>query len=53
MMANSVGACDNFVACGNSSVWNAEGTKIGHLDGPSEGMIIFDTKGKIAEMVVV
>lgn len=43
LMANAVGASDNFVAKGQTSIWNSRGDSVGQLDDISEGLLIFDT----------
>ncbi|KAB7732789.1 carbon-nitrogen hydrolase family protein [Rudanella paleaurantiibacter] len=48
LMANSVGPCDNFVAAGQSGVWNAEGTLLAQLDTTTEGILIYDTQSETA-----
>lgn len=44
LMANSVGACDDFVSVGRSSAWNSRGQFLGALDDARQGVIVFDTR---------
>lgn len=41
-MVNSVGYCSDFQSCGQSAVWNKNGTLIGKLN-KNEGLLFFDT----------
>ena len=43
LLSNSVGASDNFIAAGKSSIWNNEGSLLAQLDDANEGLLIFDT----------
>jgi predicted amidohydrolase len=44
LMANNIGPCDNFVAAGQSGVWDAQGTKLAQLDSTAEGLLIYNTQ---------
>ncbi|MCU0341323.1 MAG: carbon-nitrogen hydrolase family protein [Spirosomaceae bacterium] len=44
LMANCVGTCDDFVAAGQSAVWNQQGELIGQLNATEEGILILDTE---------
>lgn len=46
LMANSVGACDDFWSMGQSSVWNKEGLLIGQLGEAEEGLLIYDSSAE-------
>jgi len=49
LMANCVGPCDDFVAVGQSAVWNSNGELLTRLDNEHEGIALFDTlTGEIA-----
>ena len=41
-MANCVGPCDNFVAGGQSAIWNNQGQLIGQLNDTDEGILLID-----------
>jgi predicted amidohydrolase len=43
LMANCVGACDDFAAAGGSAVWDAEGELLARLPSSGEGALLFDT----------
>jgi predicted amidohydrolase len=43
LMANCLGSCDNFVAVGQSSVWDSQGRVLGALDDTREGVLTVDT----------
>lgn len=47
LLSNSVGPCDDFVAAGNSSIWNEEGDLLAKLDGENEGLLIIDTVSRV------
>ncbi len=51
LMANCVGACDDFEAAGGSAVWSADGTLRARLPSAGEGALIFDTTTASAEVV--
>jgi predicted amidohydrolase len=51
MMANSVGPSDNFIGAGKSSVWRTDGSLVEALDETSDGLLIFDTKTKVAKKI--
>jgi len=42
-MVNAVGAADNGICTGNTSVWNSKGQLAGQLGSSTEGLIIYDT----------
>ncbi|MBC3542309.1 carbon-nitrogen hydrolase family protein [Rufibacter sediminis] len=44
LMANCVGACDDFVSVGQSSVWTNQGVLLAQLDNENEGLLVFDTE---------
>jgi len=44
LMANCVGICDNLVCRGRSAVWNKNGDLLDHLEGDSEGILLYDTQ---------
>ena len=43
LMVNSVGSCDNFIAAGNSAIWDTNGQMIGQLDATSESILVYDS----------
>ena len=43
LMANCVGPCDDFIAVGQSAVWNDSGELLTKLDSEHEGIALFDT----------
>jgi predicted amidohydrolase len=43
LMANCVGPCDDFVAVGQSAVWNSRGELLTKLNGEHEGIALLDT----------
>jgi predicted amidohydrolase len=43
LMANCVGACDDFEAAGGSAVWSAGGERLAALSGTEEGVLVFDS----------
>ena len=49
-MVNAVGAADNGICTGNTSVWNSKGQLAGQLESSAEGLIIYDT---VSEETVV
>lgn len=44
LMVNSIGPNDDFISAGQSAIWDATGSLIGHLSDTDEGLLIFDTK---------
>ncbi len=44
LMSNYIGHCDDFLSCGHTAVWNADGQLIDQLDAISEGLLIFNTE---------
>ena len=44
LLSNSIGASDNFIAAGKSSIWNNKGSLLAQLDDANEGLLIFDTE---------
>ena len=42
LMANTVGMSDGSECAGRTSVWNANGQLLDHLDGVSEGILVVD-----------
>lgn len=42
LMANCLGKCDDFVAAGQSAVWNHRGEFLGRLNDREEGIILYD-----------
>jgi predicted amidohydrolase len=43
LMANCVGACDDFEAAGGSAVWSASGERLAALPATVEGILVFDS----------
>lgn len=43
MMVNAIGFNDNYVSCGQSSIWNSDATKLCSLSDNSEGLLAIDT----------
>ena len=43
VLANCVGPCDNFIGCGESSVWNNQGQLLARLSQREEGIVGIDT----------
>ncbi|HEX7238464.1 MAG TPA: carbon-nitrogen hydrolase family protein [Gammaproteobacteria bacterium] len=43
LMANCVGACDDFEAAGGSGIWNARGELLARLPASGEGALLLDT----------
>lgn len=43
LMANALGPCDNFIAVGQSAIWNSRGELVGKLDRAREELIMIDT----------
>ncbi|WSE80958.1 hypothetical protein VP780_13655 [Pseudomonas donghuensis] len=43
LMANGVGPADNFLAAGQSAVWNSDGKLVGCADAFQEALLVFDT----------
>jgi predicted amidohydrolase len=48
LMANCIGPCDDFVAVGQSAVWNSSGELLTKLDSEHEGIVLFDTLSREA-----
>ncbi len=49
LMANAVGACDNFVAAGRSAIWSPRGELVAQLGEEAQGVLVFDSKTGAAE----
>lgn len=50
LMSNCVGHCDNFMSVGQSAVWNKKGELAAQLDEENQGILIYDTESKLAEI---
>jgi predicted amidohydrolase len=44
LMANCTGYCDNFMAAGQSAVWDKNGQLTGALDDTQDGLLFFDIR---------
>ncbi len=44
LMVNAVGAADDFMAKGHSTIWNKKGEIIGQLNAAEEALLIYDTE---------
>lgn len=53
LMANCVGASDDFVGAGQSGIWNSEGELVANMDDSAEGIVLFDTSTQKGAAVVV
>ena len=53
LMANSTGACADFVGAGQSAAWNRAGELVASMDADSDGFIMFDTTTEEGSVVVV
>ena len=51
LFANNIGPSDDFVAGGNSTVWNKKGALIGQLDDKTEGVLIYSIKEGLISVV--
>lgn len=51
LFVNSIGACDDFIAGGNTGVWNDKGELISCLDKKTEGLLIVNTEQFTAQKV--
>jgi len=51
LMANCVGACDNFVSNGLSAAWNEQGQLLAQLDSKHEGVLMVDTATQHVEVI--
>jgi predicted amidohydrolase len=52
LMANSVGASDDFFSAGSSAAWNNKGEKKGALNAASEGLLLYETeRGEVETLV--
>jgi predicted amidohydrolase/GNAT superfamily N-acetyltransferase len=49
LMSNCVGPADNFIAAGQSSVWNRTGICLDRLDSTNNGLIIYDISRETSE----
>ncbi|MEJ5865075.1 carbon-nitrogen hydrolase family protein [Pseudomonas farsensis] len=49
LMANCVGAADNFIGAGQSAAWDAQGNLLGQLDEHSGGLLLLDTTRNSAQ----
>lgn len=52
-MANYVGQSGGYDCAGKSSVWDEEGKLLKQLDSQAEGLLIYDTRSKSAEVILV
>jgi predicted amidohydrolase len=53
VMVNAIGAADNGMCTGNSSVWNDKGELVGQLGSSVEGILIYNTlSGEVNEKVI-
>lgn len=52
LMVNSIGNCDDFVAAGQSSVWNHKGELLGTLEREKQGIIIWDLDAQVFKKIV-
>jgi predicted amidohydrolase len=53
LLCNSIGPADNFLSCGNSSVWNNKGEMLARLNDTDEGILIFDTdSGQAVQKII-
>jgi predicted amidohydrolase len=52
VMANLVGPCDDYVAAGQSAVWNARGEQLVRLGRADEGLVMIDTIDRQARLVM-
>lgn len=43
LMANCIGPCDDFLAAGQSAIWNARGDLLTRLEADREGVALLDT----------
>ncbi|EDP70557.1 carbon-nitrogen hydrolase family protein [Flavobacteriales bacterium ALC-1] len=50
LISNAIGHCDNFMSVGQSAAWNKDGKLIAQLDTKNEGLLIYDTELKTAEV---
>lgn len=46
LLSNLTGQQENFIAGGNSSVWDVDGTKIATLSDAEQALIVIDIKSK-------
>jgi predicted amidohydrolase len=51
LMANCVGQCDDFVAAGQSAIWNHQGELLAQLDDLNEGILIVDTETEAIQKI--
>jgi predicted amidohydrolase len=52
IMSNCVGPCEDFEGAGHSAAWDAEGNLLAQMDSEREGIVLMDTKGKTARVVI-
>lgn len=50
LIVNNIGRSDNFLASGNSAVWNRQGDLLNELSKDREGLLIYDTENDSAEI---
>ncbi len=50
LMANSIGFCDNFLAGGQSAVWNQKGELLQQLDGQNQGLLLYNSELESAQV---
>lgn len=46
LMANAIGASDDFISAGQSAIWNPEGKLIASMGEQDEGFLLFDTESR-------
>lgn len=52
LMVNTIGNCDDFIAAGQSAVWNHIGELLGTLEREKQGLIICDLDSKELKKIV-
>lgn len=55
LLTNAIGHCDNFLAFGQSTVWDKQGNLLEELDAKHQGLLIYDTDQDVVverEMIV-
>ena len=50
MMANCVGAADNFIGAGQSAIWNADGELVCSADALQEALVMYDMQTRQAQV---
>ncbi|OAI86158.1 carbon-nitrogen hydrolase family protein [Pseudomonas putida] len=53
LMANCVGQADDYVAAGQSAVWNADGTLVAAADATGEALVVYDLRTGEGEVVAL